>query len=355
MAFKASITESELQELLRPKLRVFFSIDVVGSTSFKHESEYTNNQGWLAFFAAFFTEFPDKLNQLRVSIAETRDWKELPQFHLWKTLGDELVFYVELSHPQQAGCCLTVFRSAINDAHDRWSTGENRLPVAFKGTAWLAGFPVGNAAMALEGTRTEPQYDFIGPQIDLGFRLTKFSSRRRLVVSVELAALILNGAQELKFFFEAGEPLKGVLKDRRYPLIWIDCLETNDGRNTPKTIHELEDELLGREPVVMTKPTLKTFCIAYIQEIGSPLHVPFVVGHEKAPFSRPDGYAGDLARADDRLRTVFHVLIDESRPAPHDERPLSELEGWTPPKRPASKKSMRKPTRKSAPSRRNGN
>lgn len=48
-SFKATLTENELAELLRPKLRLFLSVDVVGSTAFKHNSEHSKTQGWLDF------------------------------------------------------------------------------------------------------------------------------------------------------------------------------------------------------------------------------------------------------------------------------------------------------------------
>lgn len=346
MAYRDSITEEELTEMMRPKLRVFFSVDVVGSTAFKHESEYTNNQGWLEFFAAFYIEFPEKLNRKRAEITQKKNWKSLPEFVLWKSLGDELVFYVELSHPEEAAHCVTVFRATLRSAFETWATGTNKLPVSFKGTAWLAGFPVANAALPMangdiNADVEKQRFDFIGPQIDLGFRLTKFSSPRRLIISVELAALILKDTSDLHFYFEPGEPLRGVLKERRYPLIWIDCLEKHEGGNQNKEMHELEDELLHRKSVEQPR-VLRSYCVSYIQDMGSPLHVPFVVGQEEAPFVRPKNYQSDLNRAEKRLREVFMKVKGDGAPKKADatSAPISGLESWTPPI-PVKKKRVR--------------
>lgn len=344
MAYSDSITQPELEEMLRPKLRVFFSVDVVGSTAFKHESEYTNNQGWLQFFAAFYIEFPEKLNRMREAVTKKKNWKKLPEFILWKSLGDELVFYVELAHPEEAAHCVSVFRATLTSAFETWGTGMNKLPVAFKGTAWLAGFPVANAALPMangdiNGDAGRQRFDFIGPQIDLGFRLTKFSSPRRMIISVELAALMLKDTSDLHFYFEPGESLRGVLKERRYPLIWIDCFEKHEGQGS-KELHELEDDLLHRKAVDSPR-TLRLFCVSYILDMGSPLHVPFVVGHEEDPFHRPKNYEEDLATAEKRLREVFMKGDGSGSAEGSTNNPIKDLEKWNPPsaskKRPAKK------------------
>jgi hypothetical protein len=206
------------------------------------------------------------------------------------------VFYVELAHPRQAARCVLAFRNAMRWAFKRWSVKQ---PVLFKGTCWLAGFPVANAALPMTDLHDDgitQRCDFIGPQIDLGFRLKDRSSPRQCTISVELAALIAkNAPNELRFFVEQSTPLKGALKGRPYPWIWIDCFDQPDVHAGKLDIHDLEDRLLKRE---MVKPhDLEAFCLAYIKEVGRPLHVPFVYGQPQGFFTMPDQYETALREA----------------------------------------------------------
>ncbi|MEX2581151.1 MAG: hypothetical protein WD342_18985 [Verrucomicrobiales bacterium] len=49
------------------------SVDVVGSTAFKHQSEKADAQGWLDFFTSFFAEFPDFLLKAREEALRSAD------------------------------------------------------------------------------------------------------------------------------------------------------------------------------------------------------------------------------------------------------------------------------------------
>jgi hypothetical protein len=99
------------------------------------------------------------------------------------------------------------------------------LPLRLKGSAWLAKFPSPNIEvevpeLAKDG-RTTPT-DFIGPDIDLGFRLGKFAHPSTVCVSLDLLDVVLRAAnRELLDCYLAGrEELKGVLFGRPYPVVW---------------------------------------------------------------------------------------------------------------------------------------
>ncbi|MBV9858957.1 MAG: hypothetical protein JO038_02470, partial [Alphaproteobacteria bacterium] len=64
--------------------------------------------------------------------------------------------------------------------------------------------------------------DFIGPDIDLGFRISKFACPSAVTVSLDLAEVVLRAEnRELLDIFEVGRAeLKGVLYGRPYPALW---------------------------------------------------------------------------------------------------------------------------------------
>lgn len=80
--------------------------------------------------------------------------------------------------------------------------------------------------------------DFIGPQIDAGFRLSHCVAPNNLVISAELSYLTLqysNAQGELQFVFRMLKHLKGIWLDRAYPILWV--TDKEDGSMN----HEYDD------------------------------------------------------------------------------------------------------------------
>lgn len=65
--------------------------------------------------------------------------------------------------------------------------------------------------------------DFLGTEVDAGFRIAKFAHRRVAIVSAELAELLSMISEELRFKLRlmGYEKLKGVWKDKHYPIVWM--------------------------------------------------------------------------------------------------------------------------------------
>jgi len=309
LGFKEQLSEEELEELLRPKLRLFMSVDVIGSTAFKNNSEHSESQGWLDFLFSFYSSFSTSFAAQRTRIAQKAGLKKpLRAPRLWKSLGDELIYEVELTQREDAALYLSAFRSAVNRRIRYQSQeGEGRLPISFKATAWVAGFPVNNAAIPLQGTGTgDTEYDYVGPHIDIGFRLTNFASARRFVISVELAYLLTKvGLGDIDIFYEERKPLKGVLENRGSPIIWIDAHQEDRRVNpTPsQNIARLEDELTGRSKT--DGKVMRDYCEAYIRNTGSPLFLPWLPS-DPEPFEDPPAdYDEKMESVKARLRRVF--------------------------------------------------
>ncbi|MBM4343555.1 MAG: hypothetical protein FJ100_09275 [Deltaproteobacteria bacterium] len=185
----------------------FVSYDLAGATEFKAREPAR----WPAIFAAFY--------EVAASEVETR----LPQSCLWKFAGDEVLFYlrleggvpslqvaVEAAYQAMIGALKGLaekypkdWHGGASDAGPRQRHGQAQLSI--KATAWTAavgdGAAVGGAGPAIE---LDPMpnrmviglangrgggVDFLGPEIDAGFRIGKLAWPGILTVSAECAYL----------------------------------------------------------------------------------------------------------------------------------------------------------------------
>lgn len=300
------------------------SVDIIGSTAFKQgvrykdaspEDEQSFMQPWIEHFTAFFVEFSEVLNT-----AWNDSWRNLPgpmkeyegknKPSFWKGAGDEAIYTLDLESPQQAYIAIYSFRAAMQKYRSALQGNEETKKLDIKGTAWLAGFPVNNAEVVLgydlnrhapvfssikkedkniaqlilraSGSLDDGYRDFLGPQIDLGFRLAKFSSTRRLVISVDLACILSEmcgldwqPSYDPKLRFEKTETLKGVLSGQAYPIIWCDADPDNE-------LNKEEDKVRGIEP--LNPEIFKNYCEAFINQAN--LDHPWAI----SPFIKsPDG------------------------------------------------------------------
>lgn len=164
----------------KSELLMFLSVDVVGSTAYKYryqnQKEGTKDaQPWFETFRRFYETFQEEIRFENIT--------DYPELTKWKSLGDELLFFAPITKPQDAVILLRAFDKAIVSYRSNQKFSSEKL--SLKGTAWLAGFPTINVRL------TEPT-DFIGPSIDAGFRISKFSTVSRLCISIELAYLVFD-------------------------------------------------------------------------------------------------------------------------------------------------------------------
>lgn len=203
-----------------PKLRIFFSVDVIGSTEYKHNLKEDGIHQWLPFFENFYREFPI-IFRAKIEEEET-DIKKQDDFYpeIWKSLGDEILFVAELVSHRHASLLIRSFKRSLEDYNKKIIQSD----LSVKGTSWIAGFPVYNAELIFDSDKDskEPKVDYIGPSIDIGFRLSKYSVETKMVISVDLAYLLLKDIEnKLVLVFEGRHKLKGVGGDRGYPLIYV--------------------------------------------------------------------------------------------------------------------------------------
>ena len=244
-----------------PKLLLFLSADVHNSTAFKNDPKHDGSvQGWLVTFKTFYSRFPTALARKCASL-------NVSSPILWKLLGDELIFVVELKSSGDSVQYVQSLREAIIQYNADWK--RKNVGLAIKGTAWIAHFPVFNAEIKIEEPHDQNKFrtDYIGPAMDIGFRLAKLATRRKLIVGADLALLLLHTSNDLRLYFDGKETLKGVLRDQPYPVIWADMHEEGKGST--------EDVLRGNSPPANK---LKKYCETFIGEMKEVMALPFIEG-----------------------------------------------------------------------------
>lgn len=295
------MTKNTPPEFIRPRLRIFLSVDIVGSTAFKqsHSSskfkQGETQQTWLGTFSTFYHAF-EGLFAKEWGKAVKKNGHEMGQSpFLWKILGDELIYCKEISQLHQIFVCIHVWKKIIEEYRKKLHKKEKLLDL--KSTLWVAGFPYLNAEMAFvspvdelnneyegEGNaflknlmHLEKYYekavnsekiiiDFIGPAMDTGFRLDKFANNHKMILSIDLAYMLSfeknwyekigknkYGFKKIEVGYDGRETLKGVINGKPYPLIWINMLPPDDTTN----LH-LEDQLRHQEYKLCGQPKLHT-------------------------------------------------------------------------------------------------
>lgn len=228
---------------------IFISFDLVNSTAFK--MKYPD---WPLIFDDFYTTCEDDL------------FKRVPHARLWKRIGDEVLFFSTIlaanELPEVIESVFATTEFCINRVNENTKELDRLLSV--KATIWAAyvrdrafsdtAFPVNSVAQnqappyARKDGTTEPvvaseeckknylirpktihdnEVDFLGPDIDIGFRISKFALQGKLVVDAKLALLASKqepacGRPAVGRFMRvvSYETLKGVWDSRKYPIVW---------------------------------------------------------------------------------------------------------------------------------------
>ncbi|WP_135080075.1 hypothetical protein [Terasakiella sp. SH-1] len=348
-------------KFLQSVLRLFLSVDIVGSTALKQASR--DGEDWQEVIAGFFSDFDRHLRtewqSSKKNLGEDFSHLKSSEPVFWKGSGDEALYYVDIATNDEALFSVASFVKAVNSVRKILKTKDSRLDL--KATGWLAGFPVNNFEIVVGGTFEPPNaenpvwddrwvrlvaqrlafdpkknqnqfLDFIGPQIDLGFRLTGHATPRQMVVSVDLAWLIIEAYNKkvekwtgrfdlTKFMYvEQRINLKGVLSGTPYPLIWIDILP-NEG------FHEAEFIALKKEAA--DPADLKKYCEKFVQTMHSKhnwMILPFIkteggecIGEE------PEHQKGTLEQWKERWEVAQEAIEDTEPTQENDELRAEEI------------------------------
>jgi len=269
-------------------LKLFFSVDLINSTAYKaKKAEERDDTEWCLFFEDFFKSFPQILDSSYAVLPQIFKFNnDLSQYKpdIWKILGDEILFYTELQDYQQTATHVVAFKRCIEE-YNKLLAQKDIPIVRCKGTIWTAGFPLSNIQIEINGC-----IDFLGPSIDLGFRLAKLSTRRKLCISIETALLFSeamidihqNNSVKIKedysLKFDGLKNLKGVYNNMLYPIFWLDV------HNTAQNVQE--DIWLGKKCNCDFADVIK-YCKKYINN-NPYIITPFIYNGSKKYNTIPD-------------------------------------------------------------------
>ena len=254
----------------REEFFIFYSFDLVNSTQFK--TRYP--QKWPRLTSEFFETVERLMQDNFIKLPKGVTAKR------WKYAGDEVLFYQKVTKAGDCDHALPIARKVLDDAIVQIQTNESAAELlSIKGAVWCARTvrykaaaeeTQGHRFKELEGqcrnivVGYDPEnrgqnLDFLGPEVDAGFRVAKLATRGRLLVSADLAYLYLK-RRDLKddkgrsimevirvnyphYALRMNTPemmrivhfekLKGVWEGRSYPVIWFE----NDWENIKQTFH----------------------------------------------------------------------------------------------------------------------
>jgi hypothetical protein len=317
--------------VVRSSLRLFLSLDIVGSTEFKQASRSGDAprgiaDAWVEPFLSFYQISVEQMEaQWARTCAEMLTVEPLnkserfgfgvhPEF--WKGAGDEVLFSKDIRSPLDAMATIHTFLMVMREHRARFA--QKGLQLNVKGTAWLAGFPVNNAEVMLPAqyaklpagrldepvaenyrfldlyragkVRTPYQLDYIGPSIDLGFRLREHATPRRLVVSADLVWLLCHAHDSCTeaerrrcrslniphIGYDGRQGLKGILGGQPYPLMWIEADPENAIDNAEDAL--LRRTLSGHSPSSDRVGQIRRFCDLFLSSQTALQTRPYISG-----------------------------------------------------------------------------
>lgn len=238
---------------------IFLSFDVVNSTAYKSLNPYWTKT--FSLFRDYATKYMTECFREKHTESDTeKDFCDL-KFYLWKNLGDEVIFMFpnprisELHKlPDTSWKVLDLISSSLETP-----TKNSSVKVSVKATMWIAEidekgilrkerikqeynsiqndenteiddeptFQERNINIAIKDTEHN-SIDFLGPDIDTGFRLSHYANHNKLTIDARLTWILINLVKETQYhnYFNENakivtyKPLKGVWNEKPYPIIW---------------------------------------------------------------------------------------------------------------------------------------
>lgn len=208
---------------------MFMSIDLSGSTAFKSETQSDGeNPAWVGAFEEFFREVP--LIMIGQIAAAFMSEDEAPECNVWKVIGDEIIF---LAHPKTARQAQLITVAFYNTIINYDSKIFKHWPLRVRGCCWAAQISNRNRQIEIPemmGRDSNQTYvDYLGPDVDAGFRLAGCVGRGQLIVSSNLVQTLagMQNSEGIQFHYVGRKVLKGVYRGRPYPLFLMtrkDCM-----------------------------------------------------------------------------------------------------------------------------------
>ncbi len=230
------------------RVRLFLSADLVGSTAFKAGSGQSIPSDelhplWVKEVKEFYRSFPTRYQKIYKDSGASGDTLfstyDIPQ--VWKTIGDEIILAVRVKNLNHLAYCVNSFIYSL----DMYSVDLKKRAVKLdiKGCGWLAAFPSPNVTIfnvsntipvselydeerEREADLKPREHDYLGPEIDSGFRISRFSEANQFSMSAGLGLCLCDAAYHSlfrhQFVYNGRQILKGVANGNAYPVVTLD-------------------------------------------------------------------------------------------------------------------------------------
>lgn len=293
---------------LKPTLKFFIGADIIGSTALKQSQNNFDEDDdkerkvvrWFDVIRDFYRvsqyEFISKWVEKKSS-SSNKDSHYGPDPVLWKTIGDEVIFVKDITDHRQITTIINSWKESVVKIND-FFVQKNLPNLRVKCVCWTAGFPILNREIAIQsndGQAPPPSpeeaekinyellekfysgenkniiIDYIGPSIDTGFRLSNQATKRKLVVSIDVAYFIAatrkeDGIELLELYYDGAMQLKGVTGGNEYPIFWISVGN--------EEIYKQEDKLMKNDSVDLR--VVENYCGEYYSSREKFTFRPFI-------------------------------------------------------------------------------
>lgn len=255
-----SIRQSEKEQSNSEEVILFFSFDVVNSSLYKTVNYFR----WSLVLSQLFKKIQEEVI------------REISESELWRLLGDEMIFIVRIKRESDLFDYIDIIYGILIQYSENLKNGnifenlslsqsEKELMklqniLSLKGAAWIAVVTSDNdCSSVIEYDNISTEYvtdskykicEFLGNDIDAGFRIAKETCDRRLVISFELACLLSEKTEFLSnLFIISYKRLKGIWKDKLYPIIWYYNEEISNNVSFKESFYydEIEECELAKE------------------------------------------------------------------------------------------------------------
>lgn len=217
-----------------PRVSLFFSFDIVNSTMYK---SVTGN--WPIIIRGLLEDIRSRVFKM----------PDLAACNLWRVIGDEMIFVMPIYSLEEIGTVLDsifevlqrmtkslksgkFFESLVGQAIQKNDIEMLKIqtPLSIKSAAWIAVIndKVESPYECIKfnysaSSQNQIITEYLGRDIDAGFRLKAYTQDRRLVVSFELAYFLfkLDSGRKSDLFIMDYVRLKGVWNETLYPIIWF--------------------------------------------------------------------------------------------------------------------------------------
>jgi 8-oxo-dGTP pyrophosphatase MutT (NUDIX family) len=216
----------------RSGIYFFISFDLVNATEYK-----IRNHEWHSTFKDFYIDISKKITHEDSPINKAKNWK---------FIGDEVLFYLKVNNINEIFESLPFINKTVKSIEKSLSKESHYFDKLYvKTTAWIADvidenfleknkekFKATNIIFSPlnKNSKIFQEVDFLGFEVDLGFRISKHSHHNVIALDAKLAYLLYQNRQEIKesevFDVEKNikivsyENLKGIWRSHHYPIIW---------------------------------------------------------------------------------------------------------------------------------------